>query len=213
MALVPHPSIAADERAAERPPAVSSSSFSTVAGTSSMEVLNDTNKLGTGDRLSYRVVEERQDPIALMVSDSGEIEFPLIGRVKAVNKTCKQLARELRPMLEKEYFYKATVILGLDVVGTKARGKVYLTGQLRTQGALDLMPDEALTVSKAILRAGGLSDFADRKHVKLVRKQPDGKTKTTIVNLSEILDKGKLELDPVLEPGDLIVVPEKLISL
>jgi polysaccharide export outer membrane protein len=74
------------------------------------------------------------------------------------------------------------------------------------------MPDEVLTVSKAILRAGGTADFANKKRVKLVRKKADGQTDTTVVNLADIIDKGHLEKDPILEPGDLIVVPERLIN-
>lgn len=177
-----------------------------------MEVLNDSAKLGVGDRVSFRVVEERRDPINLIVTDSGEMEVPLIGRVVALNKTCKQLAYDIKPILEKEYFYHATVIVGLDMLSTKSRGKVYLTGQLRQQGAMELMPDEILTVSKAILRAGGLADFANKRKVKLVRKRPDGQTDTTIVDLVSIIDKGHLDKDPVLEPGDLVVVPERLIN-
>ena len=146
-------------------------SFSnTVAFTNSMEVLNDQTRLGNGDTLSYRVVEERTPPIAMTVTDSGEMEVPFIGRVKAAGKTCKQIAYEIKPLLEKEYFYKATVIVGLSTLSTRSRGKVYLMGQVRTQGAMDLPADEVLTVSKVILRAGGLADFANRKKVKLVRK-------------------------------------------
>jgi protein involved in polysaccharide export with SLBB domain len=189
-----------------------SSAFSTVALTTSMEVLNDTDKLGKGDVVSFRVVEDQRDPIALIVTDSGEMEVPFIGRVVAAGKTCKQLARELKPLLEKEYFYKATVIIGLDAIGTKSRGKVYLTGEVKTQGALELMPDEAMTVSRAILRAGGLADFANKKKVKLVRKKAGGGTETIFVNLGDIIDKGQLDKDPVLEPGDVIVVPERLIN-
>lgn len=189
-----------------------SSSFSTVAMTTSMEVLNDSAKLGIGDHVSFRVVEERREPIGLIVTDSGEMEVPLIGRVMAANKTCKQLAHEIKPLLEKEYFYKATVIVGLDSISTKSRGKIYLTGQVRTQGALELMPDEVLTVSKAILRAGGVADFANKKKVKLVRKNAAGQSATTLIDLADILDKGHLDKDPILEPGDLIVVPERLIN-
>ena len=190
---------------------LASSSFSTVAMTTSMEVLNNTVKFGTGDRVSFRIVEERRDPIGLIVTDSGEMEVPLIGRVHAAGKTCKQLAWEIKPLFEKEYFYKATVIVGLDAIGTKSRGKIYVTGQVRAQGAMELLPDEALTVSKAILRAGGLADFANKKKVKLVRKM-GATTQTTVVDLVQILDKGHLEKDPVLEPGDLVVVPERLIN-
>jgi polysaccharide export outer membrane protein len=143
----------------------------TVAFTTSMEVLNDSTKLGAGDRVSFRVLEDRHDPIGLIVTDSGEMEVPLIGRVKALDKTCKQLAYELKPLFEKEYFVKATVIIGLDLVGTKSRGKVYITGQVRAPGALELMPGDPVTLSQAILRAGSLGDFADKRHVRLVRKK------------------------------------------
>ncbi len=186
--------------------------LSTVAFTTSMEVLNESAKLGIGDRVSFRIVEEKRVPIGLIVTDSGEMEVPLIGRVLAKGKTCKQLAYELKPILEKEYFHKATVIIGVDSISARSRGKIYITGQVRAQGAQELLPDESLTVSKAILRAGGLLDFANRKKVKLVRKKIDGQMETSFVNLVEILDKGHLDRDPVLEPGDLINVPERLIN-
>jgi protein involved in polysaccharide export with SLBB domain len=195
-------------------PASSSSSASTVALTTSMDVLNDVIKLGIGDRVSFRVVEDRREPIGLVVTESGEMEVPLIGRVPATSKTCKQLAREIKSLLEKEYFFQATVIIGLDSIGTKSRGKVYLTGQVRNQGGMDILPDEELTLSKAVLRAGGLADFANKKKIKLIRKkagEPNGIT-TTIVDLAEILEKGHIEKDIVLEPGDLIVVPERLFN-
>lgn len=220
---------------------------STVAFTTSMEVLNETVKLGAGDRVSFRVLEDRHEPITLVVTDSGEMEIPLVGRVKALDKTCKQLAYEIKPLFEKEYFVKATVIIGLDLVGTKSRGKVYLTGQVRSPGVLELMPGEPVTVSQAILRAQGLADFANKREVRLVRKRegvseqrpsaakpvakkketifgkvgnifrkqkeaPNESTETIIVDLVDILEKGHLERDPELKPGDLIVVPERLIN-
>ena len=77
----------------------------------------------------------------------------------------------VKPLFEKEYFVKATVIIGLDLVGTKSRGKVYLTGQVRAPGVLELMPGEPVTVSQAILRAQGLADFANKREVRLIRKK------------------------------------------
>lgn len=140
--------------------------------TNSMEVLNDSVKLGAGDRVSLRIVEEKKnDPYPLFVSDGGEIEIPHIGRVQALDKTCKQIAYEIKPLLEKDYFVKATVIIGLDLIGTKSRGKVYLTGQVRSPGVLELLPGDPMTVSQAILRANGVGDFADKKNVRLVRRK------------------------------------------
>jgi polysaccharide export outer membrane protein len=191
------------------PPATDSPSTASLIN--SMDALNDTTKLGNGDRVSYRVIEEQKDAIMLTVTDSGELEIPLLGRYPAAGKTCKQLAYELKPLLEKDYFYKATVILGLDVLSTRPRGKVYLMGQVHP-GAIDIPADGNLTVSRAILLDGGLADFADRRKVKLMRKKADGSTETIIVDLVEVLDHGQADKDPIVQPGDTINVPEKLIN-
>ena len=180
----------------------------------SMDVLNDQTKLKAGDIVSYRVIEEQTaQPDELTVSDTGEIEIPLLGRFPAAGKTCRQLATQLKPILEKDYFYKATVIIGIDTLSTKPIGKVYLTGQVKQQGAIDIPPNEQLTVSRAILMDGGLADFADRRRVRLLHHNADtGKTTTTIVDLKEILDKGKSEKDPIVQDGDTIDVPQRLIN-
>lgn len=177
-----------------------------------MEVLDSTRRLGAGDRLSYRVVEERREPVGLTVADSGEVEVPLIGRVRASGRTCKDLAQSIKPLLEKEYFFHATVIVGLDAVSAKSRGRVYISGQVRQQGPIEIPPDERFTLSKAILKAGGFADFANHRKVKLVRKLASGSAQTTIVDLDAITVHGNLDKDPELLPDDTIIVPEKFVN-
>jgi polysaccharide biosynthesis/export protein len=186
-------------------------SSSAVARTTSMNVLDDKRSLQIGDRLSMRVVEDRKPPLSLIVTDSGEVEVPLIGRVQAKGKTCKQLAYAIKEPLQREYYYKATVIIGLDLETLKSPGRVYVTGQVRNQGPLDIPPDETFTVSRAIIRAGGFADFANKRRVRLVRKDGD-KPKTIIVDLELVIKKGQTDKDPVVEPDDTIIVPERLIN-
>lgn len=189
-----------------------SSGAAVVASTMSMDVLDAERKLGKGDRLSYRVVEERRPPIALVIAASGEVELPLIGRIQAAGRTCRELAYAIKAPLEREYFYKATVIIGLDAVSERAVGRIYLSGQVRTQGAMDIPPDERFTVSKAILKAGGLADFANSRKIKLVRKGAGGVSETQFIDLDEITKKGRLEKDVELQPDDVIIVPEKFVN-
>jgi protein involved in polysaccharide export with SLBB domain len=204
--------LAAQQSSATLERAARNEAAAVVAATTSMEVLDSTRRLGAGDRLSYRVVEERREPVGLTVADSGEVEVPLIGRVKASGRTCRELAQAIRPILEREYFYHATVIVGLDAVSAKARGRVYISGQVRTQGAIDIPPDERFTLSKAILKAGGFADFANHRKIKLVRKNAAGAAQTTIVDLDAVTVKGQLDKDPELEPDDTIIVPEKFVN-
>src|SRR6266436_6534136 len=73
---------------------------SSIENTTSMEVLDDKRLLRVADRLSMRVVEDRKPPVPLIVTDSGEVEVPLIGRIPAKGKTCKQLAYSIKGPLE-----------------------------------------------------------------------------------------------------------------
>lgn len=181
------------------------------SGTNSMETLDDKHRLAIGDRLSFRIIEDEEDPKPLPVTDSGELEVPLIGRYPAVGKTCKQLAHELKTELEKEYYYQATVIIAVDVM-TRSRGKIYVVGPVRAPGPQDIPSDEVFTLSKAILRAGGFGDFADTRNVRVTRKAPQGGGENTFtVDVGQILEKGRTDKDMPLEPGDFIYVPERAI--
>ena len=181
------------------------------AYSTSMDVLDDERPLRIGDQLSMRVVEDREPPVSLFVTDSGEVEVPLIGRVHAKGLTCKQLAYAIKAPLERDYFFKATVIVALDMAGLKSPGRVYITGQVRTQGPIDIPPDETFTVSKAIMRAGGFADFANTRKVKLIRKKGES-SETILVNVDEVVKKGRTDKDPVVEAGDTIIIPERLIN-
>ena len=173
-------------------------------------VLDDKHVLEPGDRLGFRIVEDRDPAIALIVADSRELDVPYVGRVSTENKTCKQLAAELKVLLEQEYYYRATVILGVDMVN-KIRGKVYVQGSVRVQGPVELLFNEKLTAGKAILRAGGFGDFARKDKVKVIRGRTAGagEKQTIEVNMIDVLENGKTDKDVILEPDDYIVVPER----
>lgn len=203
-------------RCAAQEPAVpqKSPSSSAMAYTNSMQVLDDKRKIAIGDRLSFRVVEDRKPPISLVVMDSGEVEVPMIGRIAATGRTCKQLAYDMKSPLEKDYFYTATVIVGLEFESGRSRGRIYVTGNVRSQGPQEIPAGENFTVSKAILRAGGFDQFANKRKVKLVRKKADNpnETETSIVDVEDVIEGGHTEKDPAVNPEDMIIVPRRLFS-
>src|SRR6266446_6383284 len=182
---------------------------STVMRTNSMEVLDDKKKLGPNDFVSFRVVEDRDnDSQRSRVNDSGELEVPYIGLVPAQGKTCKELAYTIKGALEKEYYYHATVILAVDRVSEKSRGRVYVYGSVKGQGPQEIPPDETYTVSKAVIHAGGFGDFANKRKVKVTH---NGKEYT--VDLKRIIEEGHTDEDMTLNPDDQIYVPQRLINM
>lgn len=176
--------------------------------TNSMEFLDDKRPLLVGDRLSYRVVQERTEPRSTFVADSGEMEVPLIGRVSAAGKTCKQLATEIKKTLEKTYFFHATVIVSLDIASPKSKGTVFVMGAVRNQGMIEIPSDGTFTMSKAIMRAGGFTEFANQRKVKLIRKGESGEP--ALYDVKGMLE-GKAEKDPILHVDDVVIVTENRI--
>lgn len=191
---------------------------------SSMETLDDARPLNIGDLVSLRIVEDRDKVLSLYVQDSGDIQAPFIGLVKANGRTCKQVAYFMKRELEKQYFQQATVIVALERVrpsNNKLGGPGYVEddtryitvyGQVSRQGRYELLAEDDLTVSQAILRAGGFSQFAQTKKVKVIRKTPKG-TVTIFVNLDDIMRLGKLEYDIPIRPEDVIIVTEKIVNI
>ena len=174
-----------------------------------------------GDKVSIEVLEQEELNGTYIISSDGILEFPLVSDViRAEGLSLNELAAKIKEGLEKDYFYQATVIVKpaeegvVEEVSSKYEGGVvYVYGMVVSPGAIKIPEDEVLTVSKVIIRSGGFKDFANRKKVKLIRKSSvTGATKTIMVNLVNVLHKGKLEEDRAVQNGDIIVVPEKFFN-
>jgi protein involved in polysaccharide export with SLBB domain len=175
-----------------------------------MAALDDKKRLGSNDYVSLRVVEDRDNEFQrLRVNDNGELEVPYIGLVPAAGKSCKELAYSVKAALEREYYFHATVIIALDHVSEKSRGKVYVYGSVKGQGPQEIPADESYTVSKAIIRAGGFGDFANKRKVKVTRKGGHD----FVVDLKRVIEEGHSEEDLVVQPDDQIYVPQRLINM
>jgi polysaccharide export outer membrane protein len=176
--------------------------------------LDAERRLAVGDRLSFRILEESDPAVVLTVASSGEIDVPLIGRVKAQGRTCKAIAAEIKSALEKSYYRRATIALSVESTSDAPLGRVFVTGQVLRQGPLFIPREEGLTVAEAILEAGGFADFANRRRVRVHRPAPDGdgRAEIIIVDVKAILEEGRLDLNIALQPGDYVIVPERMFN-
>ena len=91
----------------------------------------------------------------------------------------------------------------------KSRGRVYVYGSVKGQGPQEIPADESYTVSKAIIRAGGFGDFANKRRVKVTRKNGQDFT----IDLKRVIEEGRTDEDMVLQPDDQIYVPQRLINM
>lgn len=188
---------------------------------SSMQMLDDSMPLRVGDMVSLRIVEDKEKTLSLRVQASGDIQAPHLGLVKAAGQTCKSIAFTMKRELEKHYFQQATVIVALEYRPQGAAQSTLRTedmeyftvfGQVQKQGKYELSPEEDLTISQALLRAGGPTGFANTRKVHIVRKTGKGSNVTINVNCDDIMKRGKLEKDISIRPNDVIIVDEKVFN-
>jgi protein involved in polysaccharide export with SLBB domain len=199
----------------------------------SMAALDDKISLQPGDRISFRVIEDKDVAVPRIVTDTGEVDFPYIGRVKVEGQTCHQVAVELKRLLEVDYYKRATVIVGLDVIADRDKDKpktsdvAWVVGQVHQVGPQDLSKERPMTVSQIILRAGGFGDFADQRKVKVIHRSslspaPTAQTSdipedvsdakdVEVVDIKAVFD-GQSAVDPVVKPNDYIIVPKRLVN-
>jgi len=230
--VVPQPAAADDSRDSAGPAAVAPSDSAEKPAVSStpnesssqkdpmvysggiMDTLDNKQKLGVGDTVIFQVLEDQEEPKALSISDAGELNVPELGLVKAAGKTCRELASQVKSKLEQRTYYHATVIMGIQLLNKTISGRrIYLAGQVRNTGPQEIPAGETWTVSRAIMGAGGFTDYADKKQVKLVRAGSKGSPgKTFVLNINDIWSKGQTEKDLSVEPEDLIYVPARAVN-
>lgn len=172
-------------------------------------------ELRVGDRLRFAVSEDPETGGDVVVNASGMIDLPLLGLRPAAGRTVEQVTAEVRAALEADYFVRATVRLSLIDRPDRAanRGRVFLAGQMKKIGVVEIDLTEKNTVGRVILANGGLGDFADARRIKIVRKSgPAGELETLTVDLEEVLKKGRIDRDVPLVDGDFILADAKLIN-
>lgn len=181
----------------------------------------ETYQLAAGDKLSFQVEEDpakQRELIELLVPQVGGVEFPVSRDDRSVTvaldvigKTIPQVKTELKTVLERDYYQKATVKLRV-FDANQQRGQVAFWGAVR--GLLPLDPNKPMKVSDGILQLGWDQMYANLKRVEVVRTDPATKQKKTIiVNVQKILDKDGNAKDVILQDGDRVHVPDKGIIL
>lgn len=114
---------------------------------------------------------------------------------------------------DKDVTIKANDIISVPLKGESV-GEILMSGAVNSTGVINIPIGEKYTLRKAISAAGGFTDFADKKKVKIVRQDPDTKDgqKIIFVDAGAVMDEGKLNLDQELQNDDVVIVPETWIN-
>jgi len=157
-------------------------------------------RLGPEDVIEVSVWKEPDMTKTLIVQPDGKIFYPLIGEVRAVGKTVKELQEEISKRLEKFVTDAAVTVILLKT----QHYKFFVTGKVNKPG--EYLAGRPVSVLQAIAIAGGLSPFASPKNIKVVRKR-GGMDEVYPFNYKDVSKGLLMSQDIILEPGDVVVVP------
>ncbi len=155
--------------------------------------------IGPDDSLQVTVWQEPSITGTFPVRPDGMISLVLVGDIQAAGLTPMNLAHDITVKLKK--FIQDPVV---SVVVAAVRSKrVYLVGEVLKAGPIELTA--GMTPLQAIAQAGGLTPYANGKHIYILRG-PQGKQTKIPFNYKLAL-KGDNQQDVPLLAGDTIVVP------
>jgi polysaccharide biosynthesis/export protein len=164
--------------------------------------------IGPLDELTIFVWRNPELGASVQVRPDGRITTPLISDMPAVGKTPSMLAEDLKLQLS-QYIQEPLV----SVIVNKFAGT--FSQQIRVVGATEKpasLPYRAnMTVLDAMIAVGGLSEYAAGNRAKLIRfDKQTGRQKEYAVKLGNLLRKGDTRANVMLQPGDVIIIPESM---
>jgi len=161
----------------------------------------DVYRLNPGDKLEITVWEEEKLKQEVVVLPDGTISFPLVGHVAAAGKTTEDLVKLLRERLSK--FIPDSEI---NVRLLAAEGNmIYVTGEVKNPGKFVMKgPTD---VMQALSMAGGLTAFAKKNSIIVLRREADGRTNSLPFDYGDVEDGDNIESNILLQSGDTIVAP------
>ena len=156
--------------------------------------------IGPEDVLSVVFWRDKDMSLDVTVRPDGKISLPLLNDVPAAGLTpaqlCDRLGEEAKRFIEDP---NVTVI----VRQINSR-RVFVTGEVFKPGPYSLIGPT--TVLQMLATAGGLKEYADSKHIVVIRKE-NGRTIMNRFNYDDAVKPKGVRGNIDLKPGDTIVVP------
>jgi len=181
------------------PPGAPAGATDTPAEPPAVQDLDPNYILGTDDGIMVHVWKEPTISGGLVIRPDGRISLPLVGDLNAAGMTPMALAGEIADNLKK-FINDPSVTVTVTAVNSR---KIFFIGEVMHSGAIPLTRE--LTMLQAISAAGGLTPYANKRKIYILRGAK-GKQVKIPFDYNKALKQGNQQ-GIVLVPGDTIVVP------
>lgn len=122
--------------------------------------------------------EAQASTVGYLVDADGNIEYPMLGKIKAEGLTRQELAELIKAKINEN----DTVLYNPTVVVRFLNLRVTVLGEVGNQGIIQF-PGERVNIMEAIGLAGGITEFGMKQRVKVIR-EANGQRELGILDLS-----------------------------
>lgn len=180
----------------------------TVPAAAPLAQAQQTYLIGPGDVLQVDVRRHEDLSTNVVVRPDGRISMPLVEDLLALGKTPEQVADDITERLS-EFVIDPLVTVTVVSGEGDPRQQVRVVGEAADPQTLSYR--SGMTLLDAIVDAGGLSREADGNGAVIVRLT-NGSTREIPVRLADLVRDGDSTANVLLEPGDVIVIPEGFLT-
>lgn len=163
-------------------------------------------RIGPGDNLNIFVWRNPELTVTVPVRPDGRVSIPLVEDVVAIGKTPTALAREYEQRLNK-YIKEPLVTVIVEGFVGPIPDQVRVIGEAAQPRSLPYRAD--MTVLDAMIAVGGLTRYAAGNDSVIVRTA-NGAQNTYAVHLSDLIRDGDIASNVALQPGDILIIPQRL---
>jgi polysaccharide export outer membrane protein len=168
---------------------------------------NSAYRINGGDILHISVYGEQALDKDVAVEPDGGISFPLVGNLNARGLSLQDLQKKIAESLRSGNMLPNVTDAEVTVSLVKSNGNSFsVIGQVKQPGTF--VTDTKVDVMQALSLAGGLTPFASKSRIIVLRRDEGGKQSKIPFDYSSVEDGDKLESNIVLQGGDVVVVPQ-----
>ena len=177
------------------------------------EKKNYVHTLSLADRVRVAVFQEDDLTSLTRIDARGRVNLPLIGEIAIGGLTVVDAQAAIEQAYREGRFLRNPQVT--VSVEEYAPREVSIQGRVRNAGRYTLPIESTYTVVELVTKAGGIDDIGKGSSVTVTRILPDGTKKVFTVDVDSVI-KGRKDAKVedttlLLQPGDIVYVPERLI--
>jgi|AraplaMF_Col_mMF_1032025.scaffolds.fasta_scaffold00014_77 polysaccharide export outer membrane protein len=164
-------------------------------------------RINGGDTIHISVYGERDLDRDVAVEPDGGIAFPLVGNMNARGLSLSELSKKIADALRAGNMLPNVTDPEVTVSLVKSSGNSFsVIGQVKQPGTF--VTDTQVDVMQALSLAGGLTPFASKSRIIVLRRDNGGVQSKIPFDYSSVEDGEKLNMNIRLQGGDVVVVPQ-----